>query len=95
MLDPIAIEGKHVHWLLVQFLSKLGSETWLIAENSACQAIYNVGWFSGSANALPTAKTALEITLAHTGREITTTHRVSNFNIGIAGKVLGCSLSSG
>ena len=36
-------------------------------ENSACQAIYNVGWFCGCANALPTAKTTLEIILGHTG----------------------------
>ena len=42
----------------------------LCAENSACQAIYNMGWLSGCANALPTAKATLEITLAHTG----TTH---------------------
>ena len=39
----------------------------LYTENSACQAIYNVGWFSGCANALPTAKTTLSLALLHTG----------------------------
>ena len=51
----------------------------LCTENSARQAIYNVGWFSGCANALPTAKTTLEVTLAHTGS--------SGIDLGLPGKI--------
>ena len=45
----------------------LGRREVAYAENSACQAIYNVGLYSGCPNALPTAKTTLEIILGHTG----------------------------
>ena len=65
-MDLIAIEGRTsllvgwLAWVLVWLVLTKERERWLICrELSACQAIYKCWVFSGSANALPTAKTTL------------------------------------